>query len=212
MALDIKQTVSRKDWIALVDNFLPSIVADSYSITEAMRIVGSLVNLANDEMEPTNIQVDFVRDYCVNLMVILRVRYPQEWKKDWKNEAFLGIACGFVYREEESFQYIQSAYQKLEDPPQSLILAYIGAGRTPDHPLSRKEIRELSKKALEKGVSYEVALRMSALYRDEGNKKEEQYWEKKAIEAEKNGVYTPIIVPNILKDICLIREGYIYEK
>ena len=86
MVLTLKQAVAKKDWMALVHNFLPAIVADSYSFIEVMHIVGSLVTLANDEMEPPDPQIDFVRDYCVNLMIVSRAKFPRDWQKDWKNE------------------------------------------------------------------------------------------------------------------------------
>lgn len=212
MTLDIKQTVSKKDWMALVRNFLPSIVTDCYSFIEGMHIVGALLNKASDEMESGDTQIDFFRDYCVNMMIILRAKFPQEWENDWKNEAFLGIACRSVYREEEGFQYIQNAFQQLEDPPESLILPYIRAGETCDHFLSKESIKALSQKAAAKRITYEVALQMASLSHGEGNKKESQYWEEKAKDAENDGIHNAIIVPNVLKGICPIPKGYVYER
>jgi hypothetical protein len=212
MPLNLKEIIAEKNWLTLVRKFLPAIVADSFSFIELMHIVGSLVTLANDEMESQDPQIDFVRDYCVNLMIILRAKFPQDWKRDWKNEAFLGIACKFVYREEEAFQYIQNAFQQLEDPPQSLLMSYISAGQTCDHYLSSEQIKELSLRAMTKGITFEVALHMATLSYMEGNEKERQYWKKKALEAEKEGTHTAIIVPNLLKNVCKIRKGYSYEK
>ena len=145
-------------------------------------------------------------------MSILKIKYPKEWKEDWKNEAFLGIACSFVYRDEEAFQYLKNTYDKMNDPPQSLILAYIGAASGVDSFLPSKEIKKLSFKAIEKWVTYETALRMAALARDEQDKDKANYWDEKAEEAERRGIHTPIIIPNVIKDVCHIKEGYAYEK
>lgn len=53
---------------------------------------------------------------------------------------------------------------------------------------------------------------MSALARDEQDKNKAAFWGEKAVEADKKGVHTLIIIPNVLKDVCHIREGYTYEK
>ena len=212
MSTNIKDIVARKNWNFLVKNTLPVNIADCYSVVDSMKIIGHLVEAANDGMLKDRLMIDFIRDYCVNLMIILRAKYPKEWNEDWKNEAFLGIACSFVYREEEAFEYIKNAYKQVENPPQSLILAYIGVGRGLDHFLTKEEVIELSHKAIEKGVTYEAALGMAALANEENDEKKQQYWKKKAFETEKDGIYTPIIIPNVLKDVVKGKEGYRYEE
>ncbi|MCI0382527.1 MAG: hypothetical protein L0207_05715 [Chlamydiae bacterium] len=209
---NIKDIVASKNWKFLVRNSLPVNISDYYSFSEAMHIVDHLIQASTEEIIKDGSTADLMRDYCVNLMTILRTKYREEWKKDWKNEAFLGIICALVYREEEAFKYIKNAYKQSSDPPQSLILAYISAGSGPDHFLTKKEIIELSQKAIEKGISYEAALRMSALAYEQKDQNKHEYWQKQAIEAEKNGFHTPIIVPNVLKDLFNEENGYQYEE
>jgi len=204
---NIKSMVTSKDWKFLVKHSLPVNITDSYSFVEAMCIVDHVFGASVEEMIKDGFTSDLMRDYSVNLMTILRAKYPNEWKEDWKHEAYLGITCAFVYREEEAFKHIRNAYKQLDDPPQSLILAYISAGSGPDHFLTQSEISELSQKAIEKGVTYQSALRMAAMSQE----KKEQYWTKKALEAEKNKIHTPFITPNILKGISNLKEGHTYE-
>lgn len=52
---------------------------------------------------------------------------------------------------------------------------------------------------------------MAVLAYEEKDLEKQTYWNK-ASEAEKKGIHTPIIIPNVLKDVCHIREGYTYEK
>lgn len=209
---NIKDIVAAKNWKVLVKNSLPVNIADTYSFAEAMHIVDNLIGASVDEMIEDGFTADLMRDYSVNLMKILRAKYPPEWKKDWKNEAYLGITCALVFREEEAFVHIKNAYEQLKDAPQSLILAYISAGSGPDHFLTKEQIAELSQKAIEKGVTYESALRMAALVYEQKDAKNHQYWKQQASEAEKNRMHTPIIVPDVLKDVFQGENGYRYEE
>lgn len=111
---EMEQVIANKDWKYLVKNFLPVNFADSLTFAEGMHLVGNLISAAEDEMGKDGFTADLLRDFSVNLMIILRSKNPKEWESDWKNEAFLGIACAFVYREEEAFVYIKNAYDKLD--------------------------------------------------------------------------------------------------
>jgi hypothetical protein len=208
--IDIKDVVQRNDWEFLFKTFLPVTVAVSFSFDQCMHIVGNLLNTSakwnTDEEAMTS---EFMRDYVVNLMIILREKHPDEWQKDWKNEAFLGMTCGLVFREEEAFKYIKNAYQQHEDPPQSLILVYIRAGGPPNYFLSRKEIVSLAQKALDKGITYESALQMAHLAATDD---ERAYWEKRADEAGAKKVHTAVITPKALKNIFKERGEYRNEE
>ncbi|MCK5604978.1 hypothetical protein KAR91_24020 [Candidatus Pacearchaeota archaeon] len=209
---NIKDTIAAKDWNILVKNTLPVNIADIYSFSEAMHIIDHLIEASVDQMVEDGFTADLMRDYSVNLMKILRAKYPQDWKKDWKNEAFLGIVCGLVFREEEAFIHIQKAYERLEDPPQALILAYISAGSGPDHFLTKDQIAELSQSVIEKGVTYESALHMASLAYDQRDFEKQKYWEAKASEAKEKGVHTPCITPDVLKTTSKEEEGEQYEE
>lgn len=208
---NIKKIVANKDWKLLIKSSLPINIVDLYSFNEAMQVANFLVNTSTEEMMEEGFTADLMRDYAVNLMMILRAQYSQEWKQDWKNEAFLGIVCALVFRDAEAFKFIQNAYQQLNEPPQSLILAYISAGSGPDHFLTKNEIEKLSQKAIERGVTCETAHRMAALAQEQNDQKGYEYWTQKANEAEKNGVHTSLIVPNVIKD-SFKDDRYRYEK
>lgn len=207
---NFQEMVNAQAWKHLVRNSLPVNITDTYSFSEIMHIINHLMDASVDEMMLDGFVADLMRDYSVNLMKILRAKYPDEWKRDWKNEAYLGITCGLVFREEEAFLHIQKAYMQLEDPPQSLILMYIVAGSGADHFLTNTEITALSQKAISKGTTYESALQMAGVASDQQNTETYEYWENEALEAERKGIHTPIIVPNVLKK-AFNKKGYTYE-
>lgn len=209
---DIQEIISAKDWKSLVKKSLPVNVADLYTFSEAMHIADFLIEASVEILMEDGFTADLMRDYSVNLMKILRAKYPHEWKEDWKNEAYLGLTCGIVFREEEAFEHVEKAYKQLEDPPQSLILAYIRAGSGPDHFLTEEEVAQLSQKAVDKGITYETSSRMATLAYERRELEKEKYWKNKAIEAEKNGIHTPIIIPNVLKAGSAKEEGVRYEE
>lgn len=208
---EMEDVINKKDWKFLVKNFLPVNFVDALTFSEVMYLVGNLIKAAEEEMERDGFMADLFRDFAVNLMIILRAKNPQEWNKDWKNEAFLGIACAFVYREEEAFTYIKHAYDRLDDPPQSLIFAFINAGSRPTRILTREEITQLIQKAIEKGVTYESSERMAMFAREMGWQDKYEYWEKKARESEEKKIHTPIITPDILKPMFDLKEGFQHE-
>ncbi len=201
--MDLKDIVKKKDWEILIRKFLPVTVAISFPFEESMHVVGILLNDSGGEDGDLSL---VMRDYAVNLMIILREKFSQEWKEDWKNEAFLGVCCSLVYREEKAFKCLKNALGLFENPPQSLILTYIRVGAAPCYFLSAKEIAELAQRAAKSGITFEVAEQManSATTREDKN-----YWERKAAEA--NSIHTPVIVPNILKNVLRPVEGYSYE-
>jgi len=208
----IEEIVEAKAWKYLVKNTLPVNIADIYSFSEAMHIIDLLIEASADVMIEDGFTADLMRDYSVNLMKILRAKYSHDWKKDWKNEAFLGVVCALVFREEEAFIHIQNAYKELKDPPQSLILVYISAGSGPDHFLSKERIAELSQQAIEKGITYQSALHMASLAYEQQDFEQQKYWERMASEAKVKGIYTSNIIPDVLRDVVKKEKGFQHEQ
>ena len=195
---NIKEIVCAKEWKYLVLNTLPVNIADTYSFSESMQVIDQLVEASADETLKDGFSADLMREYSVNLMTVLQAKYPNEWRNDWKNQAFLGVLCGLVFREEEAFIHIQNAFEQLEDPPQSLILAFISAGSGPDNFLSKEQVLKLSRKAIEKGVTYESALNLATLAYEQQDFEGQKYWEEMASEAKTRGEHTPNITPDVL--------------
>lgn len=185
-----------KNWKNLIDKFLPVHIADTLSFSEAMVSAGSLLSASSGEENP--IFSDKMRDFSINLMIILRAKHPEKWKEDWKNEAFLGILCCVNYREEEGFQFLKNAHSCHSDSPQSLLIALVNASRYPGLELPEEELYSLIKRAKEKGLTYESAMLMASIAETE---EEQKAWEEQAHELEKKNAHPPLITPNILKNI-----------
>ncbi len=204
-ALD--QAVISKDWKSVVQHFRPQQIVDVYPYEKSMHVVGWLMIAAVDELLGEAFFAEEARNFAVNLMIEIRKRYLDQWQKDWKNEAFLGISCALVYLEEEAFQYLKAAYEALQDPPQSLILAYISAAEKIEGILNKENLLELTEAAVKKGATYQAALQMAFLSNQLGNREESKYWKERAEDAETKEYHTAVITPNILKTIFPIQKG-----
>jgi len=201
----IEDVVKAKDWEFLIKHYLPLNVVEHHSFKESMLIVGHLVIQAMDVR--TEEITEFLSDFAINVMIILRAEHPKEWFADWKNDAFLGAKCMSVFRHAEAFLYVKNAFLSLEDPPTSLIYAYIAAGRhCPSPYLSDEEEEELSLKAIKKEITYEWALKMAKIAYFKGDKTMDQYWEKQAEELERKNIHTAAIVPNAIKELSNIKN------
>ena len=204
-ALD--QTIAHQEWNSLIYKFSPETIVNTYSYDQVMHTVGHLMIAARDKIVVDGALADSMRDFAVNLMILVRDKYSQKWWEDWKNEAYLGICCASVYRDAEAFQYCKSAYKSLNDPPQSLILAYISAGDGIDKFLSSEEIIKLTHDAIQKGITYQAALQMAYLAGLSGDREMAKYWKQKAAVAEQNECHTPVITPNVLKELFSTQGG-----
>ena len=203
--MDLENLIQNKQWELLIRNILPVTISVSIPYNESMRIVAEIWN------ESPNVEGNlglFLCDYAVNLMLVLRERFPEEWGKDWKNEAFLGICCTTVYREEEAFRCLKSSFDALSDPPQSLVLRLIRIAGPPNAFLEDEERVKLSQLALEKGITVEMAETMGDLVH---SKEERLYWKKQMKEAEYKHSHTATIVPDCLKNILVTHKDYPYE-
>lgn len=205
--MNIEEMIHNKDWKNLIDTYLPITVANTFSFEDCMRCSGQLLN-DSAEIQDGNLAV-FMRDYAVNLMLAVRQRYKEEWKKDWKCEAFLGLCCSLVYREEEAFEYLQNALEQSKEPSQSLILAVYRVGSSPNDFLSESEKEALAIRAVQQGVTCESAWVRASCAK---SKEERAYWEQQASSAELKKLHTPIIVPDVIKLIMPNIEDFSYEK
>jgi hypothetical protein len=207
--IKLEEIILKKNWKLMMQYFLPVNIADALSFIQAMHVVGKLLIASAEEIECDPMIADKMRDFSMNLMIILRSKHPQDWKNDWKNEAFLGIICAMNYREEEGCAYLKNAYHSLRDPPQSLLLAYFRAGSYPETQLAKEEVHALSKQIITKGITYESACLMAENAEDQESSK---FWKEKAFDAEAAQIHSPIITPNVLKEIFPLQNGYINEK
>ena len=101
---------------------------------------------------------------------------------------------------DERYLCYKRAYDKLKDPPAELLLLLSNCNSVPGiPPITREEAESYLKKALEKKLTCELAIKMRGLYRQKNNQSQEEYWNQIYKKLEKENVHSNQIIPDILK-------------
>jgi hypothetical protein len=183
--------ISDENWTFLVHEFNVDDICHLISYKDSMALAYDLFfkNLYSDEFQ----------DFSVRLFFAIRKAYDAEWNTDWKNDAFLGKLCSITWRYDEMYEFYKKAYDKLTDPPDSLLLLLASCNSAPGvPPINDQESEEYLQKAITKKITYEAALMMKGLARDKEDKEQEGYWDHICLELEKNNVHTEIVIPDVL--------------
>jgi len=186
------QLISERKWDEIVKKFTIDEICQFLSFKEITALAYDLFfeNFRDDDEIP---------DYAVRLFFSIKNHYSSEWNSDWKNDAFLGKLCSITWRYDEMYQCFKEAYDKLSDPPDSLLLLLAKCNSVPEEPpITAKESEEYLIRALAKKLTYEAALRMRALSREKNEKEQEEYWDRMCDDLEKRNVHTETIIPDVL--------------
>lgn len=187
----IKELVSQKNWDLLISNYPIQKVCMSLNFSEAMHAVKHLFY--------DDIQDDKKQQYALKLALGIKDSFKKEWETDWKNDVFLGGLCAMLWLYDERYFCYKKAYDKLEAPPVELLLLLSDCNNAPGTPPITDEEAELYlNQALEKKLTYEVALGMRGLYRVKKNKSQEEYWSQMCEKLEKENVHCGQIIPDVL--------------
>lgn len=147
-----------------------------------------------------NSEDDECQDCAVRLFFSIRDHFSKEWNIDWKNDVLLGQLCGLTWRYDERYNCYKRAYNRLNDPPDSLLLLLSGCNSAPGKPPMTDQDSEMYlKKALDKKISFEAAIKMRGLAKSKKNSELEIYWDMKCQELEKNNVHTDTCIPDIFQ-------------
>ena len=188
----INEIISHRNWDLLILNCNPKDVSKISSYPNAMRVL--------DELLRYNPYDDDFREFAVNLAFAIRKNHRDLWDLDWKNDIFLGSLCCLTWRYNERYKAYKRAYDKLKDPPDSLLLLLAGCNSAPGTPpISDQESEKYLRRAVEKKITYESALRMRALYRENDDKINEDYWNEMCEDLKKRNIHTDRIVPDIFQ-------------
>ncbi len=222
---EILRLVDEKLWDQFLDQVTPNDINRCFNFEESMKIAAELwmaeyekewdlekfKELA-DHLPFKTYQDDSLKEFALNLFVEIRKRFPEKWKADWKNDAFVGIAHRFLCKYQEAYEYYREAYNSLNDPPHTLLLLLAQSAIAPEPPITHDQAREYTLRALEKALTMETAMEMRALAHREGDMEAKAYWDKMVDKLNKEGLVSPCIVPNVLKGIFKIAKGYTYEE
>lgn len=183
--------ISEGKWACLASMFSVSNICHVLSYKECMALAYDLFfkNLYNDGLQ----------DFAIKLFVAVSKDYPAEWDGDWKNDVFLGKLCSITWKYDEMYKSYKKAYDRLIDPPDSLLLLLASCNSTPGTPpISNQESERYLKRAIQKKITYEAAIMMRGLAIDKIAKDQEEYWSHMCEELEKQNIHTETIIPDVL--------------
>nr|MBA3284904.1 hypothetical protein [Nitrosopumilus sp.] len=153
----IQKLIFQDDWSSLITNHSVKDVCSSLNFSEVMHVA--------DHLFYDDIQDDDNQQYSLKLAFEIKKHFENDWENDWKNYVFLGGLCEMLWLYDEGYLYYMKAYNKLKDPPQELLLLLSNCNSAPGTPPITDEKAEFYlRKALEKKLTCEVALKMRSLY------------------------------------------------
>lgn len=184
---NLTDLISHAKWSIITNEFSLADICLSLNFKDSMALAYDLFfkNHYDDE----------IQDFGVRLFFSIRENYP-EWNIDWKNDAFLGKLCSITWRYDEMYECYKRAYDKLTDPPDSLLLLLASCNSAPGTPpISDEEAEKYLKRAIDKKLTYEAALKMRGVTKDPMQK---NYWDLVMTDLENNNIHTETIIPDIL--------------
>lgn len=111
-------------------------------------------------------QNDIRQQFALKLAFQVENQFKKEWDNDWKNDIFLGDLCSILWLYDEQYVCYKKAYDKLVDPPGSLLLLLAGCQNAPGiPPITDEEAEYYLKKSAKKKITFETALMMRTLFR-----------------------------------------------
>lgn len=190
---ELLKLIHQKNWSNITKNFSIENLTKTLDFKECMSLAYDLFF--------KNFHDDDTQDFAVRLFFLIKDNYQFNWDNDWKNDAFLGQLCGLTWRYDERYESYKKAYDKLTDPPDSLLLLMAECNSAPGVPsISDQESEQFLKKAVEKKITYEVAIMLRGLYRSKNEIALENYWNKMCEELDRKNIHTDTIKPDILAD------------
>jgi hypothetical protein len=139
-----------------------------------------------------------MREFSVKLFFFISSKYPLEWNQDWKNDVFLGQLCELTWRYDERYECYKRAYDRLADPPDSLLLLLAGCNSAPGTPpLNDQEAEKYLNQALKKRATYEAAIMMRNVVRHKNDQTEVERWNRLCGELKLKNVHVESIIPDI---------------
>ena len=189
---ELNKVISSGNLDLLISKYTPEDVCACMTYKEAMIFANNLFynNLHNDD----------IQDFAINLVFEIKRQYNDSWELDWKNDIFLGHLCLLTWRYEEAYNCYKNAYDKLKNPPDSLLLLLAGCNSAPGvPPINDQEAEKYLELAIKQKVTYEAATMMRELYRQKPDKELEKHWNDICEDLKKKNIHTDEIIPEILR-------------
>ncbi len=186
---NIKKLIDLKNWNSIIKDNSPKDICCVLNFDQIMHLI--------EKMFYENMQDDQIQQFALNLAFETRNYFRNQWEIDWKNDVFLGHLCCVLWRYKDQYICYKKAYDKLTDPPESILLLLAGCDNIPSI-LNHQKIEKYLKSALEKKITYEGALMMKALYHHKTDLQMETYWDNMCTELLNKNIHTETIIPDVL--------------
>ena len=189
---EINYAITQKNWDLLMAKYSPdTVIVEIKDFHQAILILNEICKKLMD----FDCQV-----FAVDFLYQIKEKFKDDWEKDWKNEVFLGKLCTFAGRYDEEYAAYKRAYDRLDDPPDSLLLLLSRCCIAPGTPpISKEEAEEYLMRAIKKNITYEAAIMMGAFYWRKNDKAQENYWDKLSEKLEREGKFVDPLTPDELK-------------
>ena len=191
----IKQIFIQGSWKPLLESKIdPSDIVSLFNFKDCMHFIPPLLGAKWED--------DTLKKYAIKFMRKIKDHFKKEWDADWKNDAYLGVWCSYLFMWDESYQLFKKAYDNLDDPPASLLLRLAQCASAPGTPpIDFLEEERLSKAALEKELTADTAMRMHALSFRKQDLEQKAYWKQMWDKLEADGIYSDPIIPDAICDM-----------
>lgn len=188
----INEIISKKNWNLLIAKYSPKEICLSLNFNEAMWLTK---HLFYDDMHNNANQ-----QFSLKLALEIQSHFKDDWEKDWKNDVFFGDLCSVIWLYNEQYMYYKKAYDKLTDPPATLLLLIAGCQNALGiPPITEEEAESYLKRSVEKKITFETALMMRTLCERKKDKSQAEYWNQIYNKLEKEGICSDQIIPDVFK-------------
>lgn len=181
---DLEDLINKKNIEYLFNN---------YSVEDLVRVLPFKKAMVLSKMLLENETWDSaLQEYAVNLIEKLKQRYPTEWNKDWRHEAYLGYAYSALgFDIDKEFNAYSIASKKSINPPieilmhMALLWSYPGIYKTK---MDEERAIKILEQVANKTPYMEAVSGLIRLFEETGQVDKAEYWKKILNESEKNNI------------------------
>ncbi len=190
---NINHLFADKQWEEIAHSYNPEEVISKLAFNNALTVAYKL--LYNDKWDES------LQIYSVNLLTILRTKYPSDWNSSWRNDAFLGLACNIIFDYDGRYQAYLNAYKKANPPPPELLIELARCCICPGKPpISYDEAIALLERSIEEHQYIDAIGLLKTLYGYKNNKEKESYWNEMLKKIGEKGERSPPLEPSFLRE------------
>lgn len=187
----IKSSVTKADWNEIVTRCQESDLVYLLSFKDVMAIAHKM--LYNEEWN------EEWQAFATNLLKTLRLRKTSEWQSDWRNDAFLGIACDITLRYDERYEAFKNAYERSDNRAPELAWQLARCVFTPGvPPISKREAICILEEKLPEYPFIEGVELLVKLYKDNGDFVKAASWHKQLQKIQSQKIHARLIEPEYL--------------